>query len=161
MVYRENKMNEIIIEIPEGFIIDEENSSFTCIKFRKIEEKEITCWEELDSISGYYIAPNAIIGSCQKVSTIKENKNIFTTLEQAEASIALAMLSQLMNEVNANWKPDWIDTSDKYVIEPYKNRLDIETRQWGRRFLTFPTATIRDKFLKDHKALIIQALPLL
>ena len=36
-------MNEIKITPPEGYAIDEENSSFTCIKFKKEGKKEVTC----------------------------------------------------------------------------------------------------------------------
>lgn len=40
-------MKEIKVKIPKGYVIDKENSSFECIKFKKIEEKELPkTWEE-------------------------------------------------------------------------------------------------------------------
>lgn len=40
-MFEEDVTNEIKIEVPEGYIIDEENSTFECIKFKKKPEVKI------------------------------------------------------------------------------------------------------------------------
>ena len=137
MAYRENKVNEINIEVPEGYIIDEENSSFTCIKFKKEEKKEVTCWEDLNISLAW------------------------ATEEQEQAEVALKKLSQLMKDVNGDWIPDWSDDNCKFIIRPRKNTLDLDNFCSYQYFLSFPTKEIRDKFLKNHEELIMKAKPLL
>ena len=138
-------MKSIIIDIPQGFIIDIEKSSFTEIFFKKEEKKDVTCWEDLKKIKGYYISSGSEIYTVNCTTTL-DNQNVFVTKEQAEASIALAMLSQLIKDVNEDWIPDWKSTDCFYNYS---------------HFLTFPTEEIRDTFLKNHKELIIKAKPLL
>jgi len=153
-------VNEINIIVPEGFTIDEEKSSFTCIKFKKEKKKEAKCWEDLEDIKGYYVTEGSTIDSANSTS-INFNKNIFATKEQAEASIALAMLSQLMKDVNENWIPDWRNSEDKYTLGFFNNKIITDYFQQTHQFLAFPTKTIRELFLKNHEELIIKAKPLL
>lgn len=49
------KNKELKIEIPDGYEIDRENSTFEKIVFKKIESKLPKSWEELKIISGYYL----------------------------------------------------------------------------------------------------------
>jgi len=143
-------MNEINIKVPDGYTVDEKNSSFTCIKFKKKEKKEVTCWEDLQEIK-----------SIDKHTPEDHSKNTFTTKEQAEACIALTMLSQLMKDVNEGWIPDYEDSNRKYVIRFSKNKLNAEWFCNTHYFLCFPTEEIRDTFLQNHKELIMKAKPLL
>jgi len=142
-------VNELNIKVPKGYIVDEENSSFTCIKFKKEEKKQVTCWEELKTINGYFI---------DKGTT---TKRLFATKEQAETCIALAMLSQLMKDVNGDWIPDWTEEVKKFVIQFDKDNILKNWYYTFSYFLAFPTAEIRDRFLENHKELIIKAKPLL
>jgi len=153
-------MESITIDVPSGFIIDEENSSFTCIKFKKEERKKVTCWEELKQIKGYYVDRNSNVAFYVDLP-VRYNKNTFATKEQAEASIALAMLSQLMKEVNGEWIPNWEDASIIFVIEVYRDSLRTDYYSSIHRFLCFPTEEIRDTFLLNHEQLIMKAKPLL
>ena len=163
LVKRENKMNEINIEVPEGFVIDEENSSFTCIKFKKKEKKEVTCWEDLEKVKGYMVSDESVVYGYNNdgLSTETENRNTFATKEQAEACIALAMLSQLMKDVNGDWVPDWSDDNRKFIIRFFRNKLESDNFCSCQYFLSFPTKEIRDTFLKNHEELIMKAKPLL
>ena len=45
MVKITNDIKELKIEVPQGYEIDKENSSFECIKFKK-KEKGIKTWED-------------------------------------------------------------------------------------------------------------------
>ena len=51
---------EVKIEIPNGYEIDEENSTFECIKFKK--KQEIKTWRDLTSVRGYDIVTGKQIG---------------------------------------------------------------------------------------------------
>lgn len=157
----EIKMNELNVTPPKGYVIDEENSSFTCIKFKKDRKKEVTCWEDLEKISGVYISDNSSIHETKDIETIPNNKNIFVSIEQTEACIALAMLSQLMKDINGDWIPDWSDKQNKYVIYFYDNKIVVDYYKQSQFFLSFPTKEIRDKFLEHHRELILKAKPLL
>lgn len=90
------KTKEIKINVPDGYEIDKENSTFECVKFKPIK-KELTykdVVEELFSNTCYYtnargkiVAPiGPIIG--------KEDKNYATSKEQLERLMAL---NQLLN----------------------------------------------------------------
>lgn len=157
----ETKLKEINIKVPEGYVIDEENSSFKCIKFKKEENKEVTYWKELENIEGYWVSDISVVKQRSLSKNTFDDRNVFATKEQAEACIALAMLSQLMKDVNGDWIPDWNADNRKFIIKFFKNTI---IRGWvnsTQRFLSFPTEEIRDTFLKNHEALIMKARPLL
>jgi len=157
IIREESKMNEINIEVPEGYVIDEANSSFTRIVFKRKEKNKVTCWEDLPNVIGYFVDTGANV--CQ---TMFQYKNVFATKEQAEASIALAMLSQLMKDVNDDWIPDWTNRlTEKYSIRFVAEEVTIRAWSVEQCFLAFPSEEIRDTFLKNHKELIMKARPLL
>jgi hypothetical protein len=120
-------------------------------------------WEEIGEISGYYVTNSLdIIGENKYHTTYKDNKNIFATKEQAEASIALAQLSQLREVYRNNWVPDWTDNDEpKHCIEFYKNKINRYEYSTTAQFLSFRDAETRDLFLENFKDLIEQAKPLM
>ena len=83
------------------------------------------------------------------------------TEEQAQASIALAQLSQLIAVYNDGWVPDWKDGDCKYNIEGYEDKFLIENRSSWISFLTFKTKPLAELFLQNFKDLITIAKPLL
>ena len=156
------KMKDVIIKVPEGYEMDTKSSTFTCIKFKK---KEVKCWKYLGNIKGYVIDIDSTVNAYITEGLDTDdlcNRNVFATKEQAEASIALAMLSQLMKDVNGDWIPDWeYDSNRKYVIHIDKGLAKPDWFYNYSHFLTFPTKVIRDTFLKNHEELIMKAKPLL
>ena len=46
---------ELKIEVPEGFEIDREKSTFEKIVFKKVERDLPKRWEDLKTIKGYYV----------------------------------------------------------------------------------------------------------
>ena len=159
-----NNVNEVIITPPEGYTIDEENSSFTCIKFKEVEKKKVKCWENLETIEGFYINSDSNIREAEGYTASDNVKNVFATKEQAEACIALAMLSQVMKNVNGDWIPNWKECNQKkkkFVIRFYEDTIVSDSSEVCSFFLSFPTEKIRDNFIKDYKELIIKAKPLL
>lgn len=86
---------EIKIKVPEGYEIDKENSTFSCIKF-KPSKKELTykdVAEYLFSDTCYFTNKRGEIVSTEVLAT-KEDKNNATSKEQLERLLAL---NQLLN----------------------------------------------------------------
>ena len=53
-------MKSVQIEVPQGYEIDQDKSTFTNIVFRPIKEKELPkTWEELQRVEGCYVDNNS------------------------------------------------------------------------------------------------------
>ena len=153
---------ELKIEVPAGYEIDKEKSTFEKIVFKKIERELPKSWEELKVVEGFYIDEDSHIHDCPMVDVLRKNKNVFPTEEEAEACLALAQLCQLRDAYNDGWKPDWEDTNEqKYVIIIHTGRIQVETFFSIQHLLTFKTEELRDKFLENFRDLIETAKPLL
>ena len=154
---------EFKIQVPEGYEIDRENSTFENIIFRKAERKLPKKWEDLENVNGYYADSWGDVRCYYGVNTPDHtNKNIFPTKEEAEACLALAQLCQLRDRYNEGWKPHWEDYNEtKYCIEFCQGRIETIDRVNCHKILTFKTEDLRDKFLENFKDLIETAKPLL
>lgn len=154
---------EMKIQVPEGYEIDRENSTFENIIFRKAERKLPKKWEDLENVNGYYADSWGDVRCYYGVNTPDHtNKNIFPTKEEAEACLALAQLCQLRDRYNEGWKPHWEDYNEtKYCIEFCQGRIETIDRVNCHKILTFKTEDLRDKFLENFKDLIETAKPLL
>jgi hypothetical protein len=119
-------------------------------------------WEEFERISGFFIDASSFICNVTDISVKEHNKNVFATREQAEASIALAQLSQLMKVYNDGWVADWNKYEQtKYTLTFDTNKI-IKTEHGNiSRFLNFKDAETRDLFLENFSDLILTAKPLL
>lgn len=79
-------------------------------------------------------------------------------------SIELSKLQKLLICYKAymkycdDWKPNWRDNSDKYVITHFTDEFNdcivCETVQYSSKILAFPNANIRDEFYKNFESLI-------
>ena len=153
---------EMKIQVPEGYEIDREKSTFEKIVFKKIERKLPKRWEELKVVEGFYIDEDSHIHDCPMVDVLRKNKNVFPTEEEAEACLALAQLCQLRDRYNDGWKPDWINNKEyKYSIVINKGEPFVETYFNVQKVLSFKTEELRDKFLENFRDLIETAEPLL
>lgn len=86
---------EIKIKVPEGYEIDEENSTLECIKFKPIKKKELTYEDVADNLFCklyYYISGRSkiVIGPPE----LNKDKNNATDKKQLEKLLAL---NQLLN----------------------------------------------------------------
>ena len=123
---------EMKIQVPEGYEIDREHSTFENIIFRKVERKLPKKWEDLENVNGHYADSWGDVRCYYGVNTPDHtNKNIFPTKEEAEACLALAQLCQLRDTYRA------------------------------QSVLHFKTKKLRDKFLENFRDLIEIAKPLL
>lgn len=156
------KEKTIEIIAPEGYEVDKEKSSFEKIVFRALPDKGLPrSWEELGEISGAYVSTQGVVLEWAGMSNCPENRNVFPTIEEAEASIALAQLCQLRDRYNGGWKPDWLDDGRKYVIYFAGEKMNT-ARMTGIQFvLAFKTEELRDKFMENFSDLIEKAKPLL
>ena len=148
----ENK--ELKIEVPQGYEIDKQKSTFEKIIFKKIDENPKT-WEEYCSLmkgkTMYYTNCNNII-----VSGFSDAHDKFVNKKRAEQFIALGKLLQLRDY--------WVKRSE------FKDAIGVFTLSDGviatHEFdiddyaLTFPTQEMADKFITCFRDLIKQASPL-
>lgn len=102
---------EVKIQVPEGYEIDEENSTFKCIKFKPI--KKVETYD--DVARELFLNKNAyFIDTYGRVSNIipKNDYNDFNncvTEKQAEKLLAINQLMNVAHYLNEGWKPDWRD----------------------------------------------------
>ena len=145
---------EVKIEIPQGYEIDRQKSTFEKIIFKKIPENPKT-WEEYCSLMEgktihypdyYYII----------LRSFEDAYNMFATEERAKQFIALGKLIQLRDYwVKGSKFKDAVGIftwSDGLIVT---NNCDINDCS-----LTFPTQEMADKFITCSRDLIKQASPL-
>lgn len=152
---------EMKIQVPEGYEIDRENSTFEKIIFKKIEDELPKSWEDLYEVGGWFVDFHSDVVTSGSMRTGDSVKNRFPTKEEAEACLALAQLCQLRDIYNDGWKPDWEENNDKYTIAYYSNKINISYSIYVHKILSFKTSIIRDKFLENFRDLIETAKPLL
>ena len=136
------------VQIPEGYEIDKENSTFEYIKYKKVKSEYPRSWEEA-------FEDRAVYGSIISESS---NKHIFKYREQAESALAYAQLTQLMALpcFNGDWKPNWssFNNEKKFGISFYNNKYDIESTYTWHYFLAFQSKEKAQIFLGLYKDLI-------
>jgi len=141
---------EIKIKVPTGY-------EFEKIVFKKKDELEHF------EFNGAWIDEDSDIhtGALYSAHGIDSNyaKNIWISEAHAKASLAMSQLSVLMASptYNGNWVADWEDNNRKYTINFYKNLIFKTSAMWISSFLSFKTEDARDRFLENHRGLIIEA----
>jgi len=155
-------MKTLKINVPKGYEIDKEQSTFENIVFKEIKKDLPKSWEEIENLQGFFVGYSSVIKETDDdVEKTKYNRNIFATQEQAEASIALAQLSQLRDVYRQGWAPDWNDTNPKYVIEFNQNGIHKNIWYSLNNFLSFQSKEIAEQFLENFRDLIEKAKPLM
>ena len=148
------EIKELKIEIPQGYEIDKEKSTFEKIVFKKIDNTPKT-WEEYCKLtkgntSNYANATTLMV--CK--DRFNGAYNEFSTKERAEQFIAFGKLLQLRDY----WVGDWKRNSDNiYII--YKNVIMAAVHNSDFP-LTFPTREMAKEFKDCFSDLIKEAYPL-
>lgn len=157
---------ELTIEIPEGYEIDKEQSTFERIVFKKKEAELPESWEEFCSVTrgeGYYIdnvsgineaAPSRHMHCCS-------DRNLLSTREDCEAHLALMQLHRLRDCYRQGWDDTKSDGMGWVVYVDYRNHLDRIGCSYGRGFLSFQNKEMAEEFAENFKDLILQAKKLL
>lgn len=152
----ENKTLEIVA--PEGYEIDRENSTFEKIVFKPVEK----VWrnDERIFIEGYFINTNSIIvGPVNGIRQTKTNRNVFVTEKQAKSALAMAQISQIMENDPRFGGPitdeEWGNSRiSKYVVSRYSNNISRDIRYDTYEFIAFHTPEQRDLFLEENEDLV-------
>jgi hypothetical protein len=158
-------MKNLKINVPKGYEIDKDKSTFDNIVFKKIS-KLPSSWEgleDLEIVEGYYV------DSISDIWFRESNspgyfcwKNTFKTREQAEASIALAQLSQLRDVYRQGWQPMRESNDLNYVITFNFNDIGlVGTYNTTHHFLSFQDEETAELFIENFRDLIEKAKPLM
>ena len=143
---------ELKIEVPQGYEIDRQKSTFEKIIFKKIPENPKT-WEEYCSLmkgkTVYYTNCNNIT-----VSGFSDAHDKFVTKKRAEQFIALGKLLQLRDYWIGGWKPNLLNPTFAVKNNTVVNLIRITLP------LTFPTKEMAEEFKECFSDLIKQAFPL-
>lgn len=141
---------ELRIEIPEGYEIDKEKSTFEKIVFKK--KAVVNCWTDLKGINGYTIRTGKEIVHWSGLSNIEGNKNVFLNEKYAKSAIALAQISQLLPyyDTDVNWNNlEW-----KWCITRFRDKIKIDNLQYTYHLLSFNTYEEAERFLKYNEQLV-------
>lgn len=144
---------ELKIEIPQGYEIDRQKSTFEKIIFKKIPENPKT-WEEYCSLMKgkkvyhtdfYYII----------LESFQDAHNMFATKERARQFIALGKLLQLRDY--------WVKGYSEFRYALFGDKYGIslcDCSGFSAFSLTFPTKEMAKEFKDCFEDLIKQASPL-
>ena len=148
------------INIPEGYEIDRENSTFEEIVFKKVEDplaKLPKTWEEYCKqtegyVSYFFSSPNSVIKSW-----FEGSYNEFVTEKRVRQYVTLGKLLQLRDY--------WVKGYSEFRYAVYGDRLDgtaiCDWRDNINHPLTFPTREMAQKFVECFKDLMKEAHPLI
>jgi hypothetical protein len=121
----------------------------------ELEEKVLKDWEDLGWIGGYNIKAKSEISDFIWVPVSDDNKNIYTTKKHAKSALAMAQLSQLMQNLDDECNVDWSRRGvSKSCIKKVNNIIINETAGEYYHFLAFKTRKIAEAFMKKHERLI-------
>lgn len=146
---------ELKIEVPQGYEIDRQKSTFEKIIFKKIPDNPKT-WDDYCSLmkgkTVYYTNCNTIT-----VSGFSDAHDKFTTKKRAEQFIALGKLLQLRDY--------WVKGYSEFRYAVYGDWLDgTAICDWRENIhypLTFPTQEMAEDFKNCFEDLIKEAYPLI
>ena len=151
-------MKELKIEVPQGYEIDKESSTFECIKFKPIRYIKTT--EDLietdGRITGYWINDDAKICESYSLYYRKYNKDVFLSEKEAKSALAMAQISQLMPYYGgAITDEEWINnTISKYVIGRINGKICKGCSVTVYSYIAFHTIEQRDSFLNNNYRLV-------
>ena len=149
---------ELKIEVPKGYEIDKEKSTFEKIVFKK---KEPTRWRDNKNArieEGYYL-------DAGKVEKVEHDPfytigyyDVFATEKQAKSSLAMAQISQIMaNDERFGGvvtDKEWETGIPKFTICRYNNEIGFFVRFCNYEFLSFHTEEQCDLFLEENEDLV-------
>ena len=156
-------MKQIIeIEVPEGKKAIWKDGK---VVFEDSSPKLPETWEEFCELypikeKEYYIGTDSVINEINVNGSRNSSAdlNVLPSREAAEAYLALMQLNQLRDCYRQGWVPDWDNKeTEKYNIEFSSNKYFVFRYYTSRRFLSFQSKEIAEKFLTNFEDLIEQA----
>ena len=154
-----------IINIPEGYEIDKEQSTERQIVLRKIENKSARSWKEYcEKMKGKnsYFYNNAIRRIVDSQFGSEPVLSEFEDMEDVETLEAFSKLLRLRKDWVGEWKPDWTNEDQtKFTIISAENEISKGEHYKVGSSMSFPTEEMRDEFFDCFKDLLETAKPLL
>ena len=158
-------MKEFKVEVPKGYEIDKENSTFECIKFKEKKQTNIKTWNDLCEagdvsgeirLSGYCIGEDSNIWMTHRLRVEDENRDVFLAEKEAKSARAAAMISQLMPYYGgAITKEEWGNGYvEKHIIRRVSNYFYYNYTYDSYHYLAFHTPEQRDEFLENNEQLV-------
>ena len=152
-------MKDLKIEIPSGYVIDEENSNLLqgVIKFKKIEIKTFNdLIKSKQKVNGCWIDENSDIRNGIFYKMSESDKNAFIDKKHAKSALAMAQISQLMPYYGgAITDEEWSDINlDKHILRRISNRVEAVTMTATFSLLAFHTEWQRDAFYNINNRLV-------
>lgn len=162
-------MKELKINIPEGYEIDKENSTFERIVFKK-KYTYPKSWEEFcannKTINEEYfinVDSSIIAMSYRDHRDCNKDRNICKTKEEVEAFLALMQLKRLWHEYVDNYS-EKVKDHYYYFIDCLgcKNEFTVlyDLSSASKYLFKFPSKKLAEEFLNNFKDLFIKASPL-
>lgn len=147
----------IVIDIPDGMCIDESNSTFERIVFKK-KYTYPKSWEEFcencqTTDKEYYIDwDSQVVDSCIKNKDYDKDRNFCKTKEEAEAFLALIQLKRLWHEYTYNWSEN-LESVWSIGYTPNSGFLLFNTYFNNSSMFFFPNKKLAKEFLNNFKDL--------
>lgn len=143
---------ELKVNIPEGYEIDRENSTFECIKFKPI--KKVSIYDDiairLFSNESYWATSDGNIHH-SKANTHPTWNNC-TSEKQVEKLMAINKLMNVAKYLNGDWKPNWDNLNEyKYTFSINANMLVSTTDE----LIQYSTVYFKsERALKEAKIIL-------
>ena len=153
---------ELKIQIPEGYEIDKEKSTFEKIVFKEKENTKPRSWKEYLELNtgfdGCGINWN-MDGGVQTTGLHHRGKAIVPT-KYGAPFIAMMQLMSLRQEWIRDWKPGWKDSTNWCIIFRM-GVLEVDFFNYTAHPLSFQTEEIAEDFMNTFKDLLNIAKPLI
>ena len=159
---------EICVRVPEGYEIDEANSTFKCIKLRKKQgSRRFSDYDGSFEIYGYCLdgdEAKCLVYDDDSPNVHKNhgtNKDVFATERDCMSALAMAQISQIMRNDErfggVVTDEEWMDYSKgKYCIERDGDHLSYPKLTCRYSFLAFHTLEQMDLFIEENGGLVRQ-----
>lgn len=158
---------ELKIQIPEGYEIDKEKSSFENIVFKKKNSKPRS-WKEYSEQQRnktHFVSGYDVVGGYSRRQGIYESG--YCTVPSKELAEAFITMMQLMslrhdwihkwsvdNGLTDDWEPNWNIDKYKYCITILDNNYTVDDFIHYQQTLSFPTRELAEDFMNTFKDLL-------
>lgn len=164
-----------IINIPEGYEIDKEQSTERQIVLKKIALKKTVLkkierprtWEEycekMKGKDSYFFNETLQEVRCSNFGETGVFVSEFVDEEDVVAFVAFSKLRKLRRDwLGKNWKPDWTNYDQmKFTIHVEANEIIDCVNTYVSRSMCFPTEDMCNEFIDTFRDLLEIAKPLL
>lgn len=166
---------ELKIEIPKGYEIDKENSTFEKIVFKKKSNKPKSWkeyYEQQRNETHFVLGYDVVGGYSSRRGIYESGYYTVPSKELAEAFLAMMQIISLRHDwihkwsidkgMTYDWKPDWISNSTyTWCIISKKHKLEVNFFYTTSRALSFPSEEMARNFMNHFRSLLEIAKPLI